>query len=240
MSDIFREVEEDVRKERLEKLWKQYGDYIIAGVAVLVVGIAGYKVWQHYEQQQQMKASAAYTAAVTLAEGGNVAQAAQAFAKIVHDAPRGYAAAAKLSEADALLASGRAADAVALYKSIAAKDRTELGDLARMRAAWAQADTASRADLQSLLAPLNDGKSSWRFMANEILAYADYRDGAMKQALAEYGTLAAQQDAPSTLRQRAIAMATLIRTGGEKNFGTVPPPKPADSALGALNGNGPR
>ncbi len=228
MSDIFREVEEDVRRERLEKLWKQYGDYIIAGAAVLILGIAGYKVWQHYELQQQQKASAAYTAAVKLSEGGNSVEAAETFAKIAHDAPSGYAAAARLSEADALLAMGRTNDAIALYKSIAEKNKTALGDVARMRAAWAMADTASKADLQNMLAPLNDGKSSWRFMAREILAYSDYRDGAAKQALGEYELLAAEPDAPSALRQRATAMASLIRTGGERNYGTVPPPKPAE------------
>ena len=240
MSDIFREVEEDVRRERFEKLWKQYGDYVIAAAAVLIIGVAGYKVWQHYEQQQQLKASASYSTAVKLSDGGNNIEAAQTFAKIAHDAPSGYAAAAKLSEADALLAAGRTSDAITLYKSIAAKNRTELGDVARMRAAWAMADTASKSDLQSWLAPLNDGKSSWRFMAREILAYSDYRDGAAKQALGEYQSLAAEADAPSSLRQRATAMATLIRTGGETNYGTVPPPKPAEPQPGTLNGNNPQ
>ena len=237
MSDIFREVEEDVRKERLEKLWKQYGDYIIAGAAVLVIGIAGYKVWQHYEQQQQMKASAAYTTAVQLSDGGNAIQAAEAFAKIAHDAPGGYATAARLSEADALLASGRTGDALSLYKSIATKEKAELGDVARLRAAWIMSDTSSKSDLQSWLAPLTEGDSSWRFMAREILAYCDYRDGAMKQALSEYQLLAAEPSAPAALHQRAFAMATLIRTGGERNFGTVPPPKPAPNSL---NGNMPQ
>jgi hypothetical protein len=144
VSDIFREVEEDVRRERLEKLWKQYGDYIIAGVAVIVVGVAGFKLWQHYQAVQIAKASVAYSEAMQLSNGRS-AEAALAFAKIVKDAPRGYAASAKLAEADALLASGRSADAIALYKTIAQKDKTELGNLARIRAAWALADNASRA-----------------------------------------------------------------------------------------------
>ena len=57
MSDIFREVEEDVRRERFEQIWKQYGDYIIAGVAVIVIAIAGYELWQRYEETQRLKSS---------------------------------------------------------------------------------------------------------------------------------------------------------------------------------------
>lgn len=238
MSDIFREVEEDVRRERLEKLWKKYGDYVIAGLAVIVVGVAGYKLWQHYQAVQIAKASVAYSTAVQLSSTGKSAEAAQAFAKIAKDAPGGYAVSAKLAEADALLADGKAADAIALYQTIAQKDKTELGDLARIRAAWALADSASKSDLQTLLAPLTDSKSSWRFMAREILAYCDFRDGAMKAAQSEYDSLAAESEAPATVRQRASAMASLIRAGGGANFGTVPPPpKPGNASPSAQKGN---
>ncbi|MGC9953604.1 MAG: tetratricopeptide repeat protein [Rhizomicrobium sp.] len=241
MSDIFREVEEDVRRERLEKLWKQYGDYVIAGVAVIVVGVAGYKLWQHYEAQQLAKASVAYSAAVELINSGKNAEAAQVFAKIAKEAPSGYAATAKLAEADALLAEGKAADAIMLYKTIAEKDKTELGDLARIRAAWALADSASKSDLQTLLAPLTDAKPSWRFMAREIFAYCDFRDGALKVAQSEYESLAAEHDAPATVRQRATAMASLIRAGGGANYGTVPPPRKPDGASpSAQKGNTPQ
>ncbi|MEI9929239.1 MAG: hypothetical protein WDM89_01380 [Rhizomicrobium sp.] len=44
MSDIFHEVEEDVRRERFEKLWKQYGDYAVAALAVVILAIAGLQV----------------------------------------------------------------------------------------------------------------------------------------------------------------------------------------------------
>ncbi|MGA7674558.1 MAG: tetratricopeptide repeat protein [Rhizomicrobium sp.] len=241
MSDIFREVEEDVRRERLEKLWKQYGDYVMAAVAVIVVGVAGYKLWQQYETRQIAKASVAYTAAVQLANSGKNAEAAQAFTKIAKDAPSGYAAAAKLAEADALLADGKTTIAVALYQSIAEKDKTDLGNLARIREAWALADSASKSDLRTLLAPLTDPKSAWRFMAREILAYCDFRDGALKAAQREYEGLAVEADAPSTLRQRAGAMASLIRAGGVTNYGTVPPPPKPDNALpSAQKGNTPQ
>jgi hypothetical protein len=43
MSDIFQEVEEDVRRERYEKLWKKYGNYIIALAVLIVAGVAA---WQ--------------------------------------------------------------------------------------------------------------------------------------------------------------------------------------------------
>jgi hypothetical protein len=241
VSDIFREVEEDVRRDRLEKLWKQYGDYVIAAVAVIVVGVAGYKLWQHYQAVEIAKASVAYSAAVQMSTSGKNAEAAQAFAKIAKNAPRGYAASARLAEADALLADGKTTDAVALYRTIAQKDKTELGDAARIRAAWALADTASKSDLQTLLAPLIDPKSSWRFMAQEILAYCDFRESSMKAAQSEYDHLAVDAEAPEAVRQRASAMASLIRAGGGANYGMVPPSSnPVAASPSAQKGNTPQ
>ncbi len=228
MSDIFHEVEEEVRQERLQKWWKKYGDFVIAGVSALVIGVAGYKLWQHYEQQQQLKAASQFQSAQMISQAGQNDLAAQAYAQIAKNAPGGYALVAQLAQADEFLASGRTNDAVALYLKLANSDKAGLGQVARMRAAWAQADTLSTAALKTLLAPLNDGKSQWRFLAAELLAYRAMRDGRTSEALAGYKTLVADRDAPGSLRQRAGAMVTLIETSGGKDFGTVPPPpKPA-------------
>lgn len=229
MSDIFREVEEDVRRERLQKLWKQYGDYVIAAAAVLIIGVAGFKLWQHYEYVQTQKASAAFIAAIESANGGKGADAAAAFAKLAKTAPGGYAAVSELAEANALLASGKKDEAVALYKKLADKRSDEIGQTARIRAAWALADSAPKNDLVDLLAPISKDNSGWRFMAREILAYADFREGHLPAALSGFSALAKDSEAPQAIRERAQAMATLLRTG-VGDYGTLPADPQADKA----------
>ena len=224
MTDIFREVEEDVRRERFEKLWKQYGDYVIAGVAAIVIGAAGYKLWTRYEDQQRFNAAKTFMTAQQAADSGQSAQASAMFGKLAKSGPGGYSTVAKLAEANTLLMSGKRDDAVALYKSIAEKDSSGLGNVARMRAAWALVETAPRSELETLLAPLNVQTSGWRFLAGEVLAYSDYRAGSIQQAGREYKALASDTAASQALRDRANAMATFIKTGGEHNFGTVPRP----------------
>ncbi len=235
MSDIFREVEEDVRRERFEKLWKQYGDYAIALVAAIVIAVAGYKLWDRYETQQRQNAASAFMAAQQASESGNGPAAAAAFGEIAKTAPGGYAALARLAEADALLAAGNRSDAIAAYKTIAAKDDSPIGNVARIRAAWASVETAPKSDEETLLAPLTGPTSPWRFLAREILAYSDYHAGALKQAQTEFESLGKESDAPRGLRARAAAIATFLKAGGDRNFGTVPrpvPPSPAQAAAG--------
>ena len=224
MTDIFHEVEEEVRRERYEKLWKEYGDYIIAGAAFIVIAAAGWQLWRYYEQRQQLQASAEYLAAQQLVDAGQGPAAAETFGKLAATAPSGYAAVSRLQEAGALQQAGRIDDAEKLYMEIANGDDGILADVARVRAAWAIADTATRDDLQKILAPLTDPTSAWNPMAREILAYWDFHNGKMKEALAAYKKLAAEPNLPESLHQRSFAMATFLGAGGASDYGSVPPP----------------
>jgi len=219
VSDIFREVEEDVRRERLEKLWKAYGNYAIVAVILLFAGIAGWQFWQRHELQERQKVSDAFIAAQRIT---NAQAAASAFADLARTAPKGYARVARLSQAGAMLASGQRPDAIALYKQIAKEDSGELGSVARLRAGWALADSASRGELVELLKPLDQPGNAWRPNAREVLAYADYRAMDTKSALAKYSQLALDPDSPQGLRSRAQAMAAFLKSGGSVNYGTVP------------------
>lgn len=233
MTDIFREVEEEVRQEQFEQIWKEYGDYIIAAAAVVIIAIAGFELWQRYEDGQRAKASAEFNAAAALASA-NPAAGEMAFEKLAATAPGGYALLSKFSLANTALATGDRAKAVAIYEFVASGDNGALSSAARIRAAWAIADTASKADLQTLVAPLTDPTSAWRFLAREVLAYSDYRAGQLREAQREYQALADDPNTPQALRFRAHSMASLLNAGGTGNFGYVPPPPaPAQSTTGA-------
>ena len=150
MSDIFREVEEDVRRERAEKIWKRYGTYIIAAGVLVFVGIGGWQLWQRYDRQEREKISAQFVAAQRIS---NPRDAANAFVDLAGG--KGYGEIARLSQASAMFAAGQRKEAIDLYKEIAARDNGPVGSVARLRAAWALAETASRSELTELLKPLD-------------------------------------------------------------------------------------
>ena len=49
MSDIFSEVDEEVRREQLRKLWERYGFLLIAACVLLVAGVAGWRGYEWWE-----------------------------------------------------------------------------------------------------------------------------------------------------------------------------------------------
>jgi hypothetical protein len=230
VTDIFREVEEDVRRERYEQLWKKYGDYVIAGAAVVVIAVAGFQLWRVYDQRQRANASVEFMNAEQLLEAGQTSAAQSAFAHLEKNAPGGYASLAKFQEANAMLQAGNTADAVIIFKQIATGKDDILGPAARIHAGWALVDTAPKSEIQSLVGPLTDRTNPWHGMAHDILAFADYRAGATQAAIGEYQNLSIDTDAPAPLRARAGWMVTFLKGGGARNYGTVPQPPAPPSA----------
>jgi len=235
VTDIFREVEEEVRRERYAQLWKKYGDYVIAGAALLIIAAAGIQLWRIHVQQEQAKASATYAIASQMLDGGAAGSAALTFDKLAQTAPGGYAQLALLQKANALYASGNTAQAVETYKQVAAKGDPLLAPVARIRAAWATVDMAPRSDIDTLLKPLLDQTSPWHPMAREIIAYDDYRNGATAKARSEFQAISKDKAAPTAVRRRSEVMASYLAAGGDQNFGTVPQPTapPAGAGSGA-------
>jgi hypothetical protein len=234
LSDIFQEVEEDVRRERYEQLWKKYGNYIMAAAAVLVLAVGAYQAWRAYDLRQRQAVSDRYQAAQQLASSGDAAKAEEAFSALTKDAPAGYATLAKFHLAGQYLDQGKRDPAVALLKELSSVSNPALANTARLRLAWLLADASPKAEVVTLLQPLSAPDNPWRFAAQEVIAYIDLKDGQRGQAQAEYEKLAQETEAPASLRQRAGGIAEYIRA----NPGGVPlsPPPPSLPSLPASPG----
>ena len=143
MSDIFREVDEEVRREQLKKLWDRYSLFIIIGAVLIVVGVGAWRGNQWYEAKQAAVAGSAYDAALQLARDGKHAEAAAAFAKLGADGTPGYRRLARLQEGEQL-ANTDVDAAVALFDQIIANSSNPrlLRDVAAIRAGFALLDKA--------------------------------------------------------------------------------------------------
>lgn len=224
MADIFQEIEEGVRRDRLLKIWKDYGAYIVAAAAAVVIGAAVYILWSNYQRELREEASAAFSAAAAKAAEAP-AEAAVDFAKLAEDAPGGYRDLALLRQA-AYVAVNDRQGAVKLYDDFAAgSDDPYLGGLARLKAAQLLADTAPLPEIQKRLAPIVRDGSPWRYSARELMAYVAWRVGAYAEARGQFQTLAEDPGAPGGIRTRSQRMLALI---DEKLPATAPAPAPAE------------
>ena len=144
MSDIFREVDEEVRREKLKQLWERHSNLIVAAALLIVLAVGGWRGYDWWEDQKAAESGAAFEAAVALAEFGKQAEAQAAFAKIAQQGSSGYRILARFREA-AELAKTDPAAAVKAYDSLAAESGLgrSLQDLAAIRAGLILVDTAT-------------------------------------------------------------------------------------------------
>ena len=216
MADIFHEVDEEVRRERLKKLWDNYGIYFIALAVLIVAGVGGWRGYQWWQDKQAAAAGAKFEAALTLSQQGKHAEAEQAFAKVAAEAPAGYAMLARFRAA-AELAKANPDQAVKAYDRLAADNSLDqtLRDLANLRAAMLQIDKAPFADIKKRLAPLAEPGRTFRASARELLALSAWHHNDAKEAKLYLDMLETDLGTPPGTRARAQVLSALIAAGGK-------------------------
>jgi len=144
VSELFDEVDEDVRREQLKKLWDRYSIYIVAGALLIVAAVGGWRGYEYLEAKKAAEAGVAYDAAVDFAEQSKHAEAEAAFTKLAETAPSGYRMLARLRAA-AEVASRDPQAAVKLYDDMSADRSVGAAeqDLAKVRAAGLLLETAT-------------------------------------------------------------------------------------------------
>lgn len=217
MSDIFREVDEDVRRDRATQLWKRFGPYVI-GAAILIVVIAiAIVAWRDYQARTRISESDRYIAAARMAAMGEIDPAARGFGSLAQDARGGYALLARLREAAVLADAGRNAEAVATYESVARDSAVPnlYRQFAELMAVMHSLDTADADGLVARLEPLTQAGAPWRATALELRALAALRAGDVGAARQDYAALADGADTPQSLRARAAEMLAALPADGQ-------------------------
>lgn len=214
MGDIFREVEDDLKQERYERLWRRYGAYVIAGAVLLVAAVAGWQGWSGYQASEREAEGLRYGAAVDLAQSGRTEEAEAVFLALAEEAGPGYRTLSRLRRAALRVEAGDHASAVEIYDGIAA-DRgipeslkglaTVLAGLQALHLPEVPADT-----IVARIEPLTGPEGAYRHVAREILALAAQRAGDSERAASHYRQLVDDAEAPSGLRTRAAQMLEIL------------------------------
>lgn len=210
---LIKEVDEDLRQEELNRLWKRHGGLLTGGAVALVLAVAGWQAWQAWDVKQRQAASARYSETSALVEQGKKAEAGEVLAKLSAEGPKGYRLLSDFRRADLAQQSGDFTAAAALYAKIAADSAVDkvYRDMATIRAAYLTLDGADPAAVEKQVEPLAAESSSWRHSAREILALAALKRGDAARAADLFGKIAEDAAAPQGLRARAAEM--LAATG---------------------------
>ncbi|MFN4009732.1 MAG: tetratricopeptide repeat protein [Pannonibacter sp.] len=218
MSDIFREVDEDIRHEKYRRLWDRFGIYIIGLAVLVVVGTGGYRGWLYWQEQQAQVSGDTFLQAVSLANEGK-SDEAQALFESLTGATGGYPVLARLRAATDLAAQGKEEEAIEGFDAIAADKSVDMlmRNLAAVRAGYLAMDSADYTALSARLEPVAAADSNaWRFAAREILAFSAWKTGDMAAAQTWIDRIAGDPAAPRDISGRIGLLNDLIRAATGK------------------------
>ncbi len=209
--DIFREVDEDLRREEIAKLWDKYGIYAILGALFIILAVGGFKAYNWWETKRSAESGAAFHQAIALVEADKNTEALAALGTLTKAAPGGYKTLAALETAALHAKEGRKKEAVAEFDRIAAGggDAT-LRDFARLQAATLRLDDADAGEIASRLEGLNTDTNPWRYSAKELLGLAAFRSGNTVESEKLFSQILSDPFAPAELRKRAQIMLALL------------------------------
>ena len=211
VSDIFREIDEELRRDNLLKLWSRYGRYVIA-LAVVVLVIAGAVVaWRDHQLSVRRAQSVRYASALSLAREGKDADAAKVFAAIAREGG-GYGVLASFEEAEQLAKSGDRKGATAAYDRIATESSLDpaFRDIAVLLSVMHGMSDADPHAVIDRLAPMMAAGNPWRPTALELTAAARLKAGDKTGALELYKSVADDLAAPQSVRARAAEMIAAL------------------------------
>lgn len=227
---LAREVDEELRREQLLKLWQQYGTYVVGAVVLVIAGVGGWKFYEGRKLASEQAAGLRFSLAMRdTAKPDAKPDTPSALDDIARNGPSGYATLAKLRLAGADRTAGKTQDAIAKYEAVASDRRTDplFADYARLQIAMLTLDTGTWTQMQNQLTPLAADQNAWRFSARELLALAALKAGRDAEAKQEFERLMGDRNVPPGIAERSRLMLAMLTEAELAKAGAAPSPAPA-------------
>jgi hypothetical protein len=215
MSDPFlREIDEEVRRDRVADFWRRYQNVIIGGIVLLIASVGGWRFYQHQQERAAQAVSARLEGAMRAARENKPEEVEHTLGDIARAGNPAYALVARFRLA-AEVARRDAGEGARAFQALADDAAIEplFRDLARLRAGMLIIDTVAYPELRTRLEPLAAANGAWRHSARELLGLAALKANQMDEAGRWFDQLVTDRETPEGLRQRADLYLGLVRAG---------------------------
>lgn len=218
MVDVFGEVDEQMRSDRLRTFLQRAWPVFVGALVLCLLVVVGVWGFDKYRAAQSAKMSQSYSDAVESQGKGDQAKAFDQFGAVANGSGP-YVALALMQQAGIRLDQNKPAEAAALFDKAAASTKIAvIADAASLKAAYALLDTAPVTQMVDRLTPLTKPERPYHAQAREALAMARLAAGQTKDARTELTALGLLSDTPDSLRQRTQAIIALIDAGTAVNL----------------------
>ncbi len=214
MADIFREVDEEVRRDRALEFWTKYQNYLIGLAVLIIIATTGWRAWDSWKIRKAEALGSRFQTALNLEREGKAEEANSALKDMFEPSESGYAILARFKVAGTLGEKDAEAGAKA-FDALAADPKVDpvLQDVARLRSAMLKLNGPDAAETRRRLEGMAAAGQPFRHTARELLAVSALEAEDYDAAGKWLDMLVVDQQTPAGLRQRAEALLGLVTTG---------------------------
>jgi hypothetical protein len=209
MTDIFEEVDEALKKEKIQRIWEDYKTTIIACIGILIVGTGAGSAYHGWNNNRNSAETAKLINAL------DETNPDQALIAAVEKTRANHKAIGLLNAASVLKEDGKTEEAKKIYADLIETKSAprELRDLARILYSQSNGDKA----LDYLRPLLANDKSPWQWHAKIEAATREADQGNYDSALSYLEGFEEQTNLPATLKQRGEALRHVYTIRNKKN-----------------------
>ena len=232
---LLREVDEELRRDRMRKLWRQAAPFIFGAAAAVILLVAGYEGYNWLTKSNSARSSDQFYAAAQLADGNDLAAAQQALDQVIAEGSGAYPALARFREASLLAQQGKTDEAVAAYDALATnQSSTHLRELALVMGANLLVDSGDVQAVEQRVAGSIVPESPMRNVAREVLGLAQYKAGQLDAAMTTFQAIIDDPLAARDLQSRVqIYIQQLLAEGAAPVVAAEEPPADLPSEAAA-------
>lgn len=225
--NIFREVEEELRSDRMRSLWRRYGAYVIGAAVAVVLLVAANEGWNWWRSTNASRSSDQLYAALTLIDEGKLAEAQKALDALASNGTGAYPMLAEFKKAGLLARQGDTKGAIAAYDSLAGgQSNPDIRSLALVLAANLLVDSGDVGAVETRVNGLVATNNAMANSAREALGLANYKAGKLEDARKNFQAVIDDPSATNDMRARMQVYIKQLVSQGLK----LPEPKPQDNA----------
>ncbi|MGV1914840.1 tetratricopeptide repeat protein [Rhizobium sp. 22-785-1] len=214
---FIREVNEQIRSERLSNFWGRYGAVVIGAAILIVLASAGAGIYEYWSNSRASASGDQFANALKLASEGKNDEALKALSDLETAGHGSYPVLAKFRAATLFAQKGDTAGAVAAFTAIGNDTSAPqiFRDIAKVRAAWLLVDNGTYEQVSAQAEALSDDAQPLRNSAREALGLAAYKAGNFAQAKQWFELITGDAQAPRNVAQRAQIMLDNIAASGK-------------------------
>ncbi|HEX5999530.1 MAG TPA: tetratricopeptide repeat protein [Hyphomicrobiaceae bacterium] len=221
---LAREIDEELRREQLLKLWDKYGVLILGAALAVILAVAGWQYYRSRQLQANEAASAQFIVGLSDLAANRTFDGQKRLEELVAKGPHGYATLARLRLAAQSGTAGDTIDALNIYEAIVKDEKVDsiLQDFARLQIVMLKFDSVPFSELRNQLSLLGNDRNPWRYSARELLGMGAMKAGLPIEARNHFQRLLGDRATPPGVAERARMMMAML----EETAKNEPQPAP--------------